>query len=95
MNTYQAIPCARYDYLELACIRHYPLALELRSGEVLHGKAVTTETRADKSEWLVVETPVKTRSIRLDQIMAITPQQEGADFGRVSIADEQPSSESG
>ncbi|MGI2260616.1 Rho-binding antiterminator [Shewanella sp. GXUN23E] len=86
MQAYQPIACARYDYLELACIRGYPLLLELRGGERVNGKAITTESRADKSEWLVIETPVQTRSIRLDQILAITPTLEGADFGRVIIS---------
>ncbi|MFV7669641.1 Rho-binding antiterminator [Shewanella algae] len=86
MKPYQAIDCGRYDYLELACIRGYPLKIELLQGEILHGKALITETRPDKSEWLLVQTATSNRAIQMDQLLAITPEQEGAEFGRVLIA---------
>ncbi len=62
MKPYQAIDCGRYDYLELACIRGYPLKIELLQGEILHGKALITETRPDKSEWLLVQTATSNRA---------------------------------
>lgn len=65
MKPYQAIDCGRYDYLELACIRGYPLKIELLQGEILHGKALITETRPDKSEWLLVQTATSNRAIRM------------------------------
>lgn len=86
MQTYRGIACDRYDILELACIRRYPLLLELKEEGRIHGRAVTTETRADKSEWLVVDTATQQRAIRLDKIIAITPDIEGAEFGRVLIS---------
>ncbi|MCL2917048.1 Rho-binding antiterminator [Shewanella litorisediminis] len=85
MQDYQRIACDRYDVLELACIRRYPLLLELKDEGRIHGRAVTTETRADKSEWLLIETATSQRAIRLDRIIAITPDIEGAGFGRVLI----------
>ncbi|QSX36995.1 Rho-binding antiterminator [Shewanella sedimentimangrovi] len=85
MQDYRAISCDLYDCIELACIRGYPLLLELKDEGKLHARAMTTETRADKSEWLVVETPTQIRSIRLDQIIALTPDVEGAEFGRLQL----------
>lgn len=86
MEKYRAIACHKYDYIELACIRCYPLTIEIKHEGICHGKALTTETRADKSEWLVIETVSLRRSIRLDQIIAITPKVEGAEFGRIEMA---------
>ncbi|MBT1445381.1 transcriptional antiterminator [Shewanella sp. JM162201] len=86
MQTYRGIACGHYDFLELACIRRYPLLLELKDEGRIHGRAVTLETRADKSEWLQVETATASRAIRLDRIIAITPDIEGAEFGRILIS---------
>ncbi|WP_372872690.1 Rho-binding antiterminator [Shewanella sp.] len=85
MQPYQGIDCGAYDYLELACIRRYPLTLELREEGCIHGRAVTTEIRCDKSEWLLIDTATQQRAIRLDRIIAITPDIEGAGFGRIPI----------
>ena len=83
MDNYRVVSCEYHDHIELACIRNYPLKIELTDNTICHGKALTTETRADKSEWLVIETTTQKRSIRLDHITAITPEVEGAMFGRI------------
>ncbi|MCK7630543.1 Rho-binding antiterminator [Shewanella sp. JNE10-2] len=87
MSDYKMIPCEHYDYLELACLRGYQLKIELIDGTQCQGQAITTQTRADKTEWLIIQTR---QSVRLDQITAITPLDPNAEFGRVLIATKQP-----
>ncbi|KPN76719.1 MULTISPECIES: Rho-binding antiterminator [Shewanella] len=86
MSDYKMIPCAHYDYLELACLRSYWLKIELQDGSQCQARAITTQTHADKTEWLVVEHQAGQQILRLDSIIAITPTDPHASFGRVMIA---------
>lgn len=90
MSDYKMIPCEHYDYLELACLRGYRLKIELIDGTECQGQAITTQTRADKTEWLIIQEQQTKQSLRLDQIAAITPLEPNAEFGRVLIATKQP-----
>lgn len=90
MSDYKMIPCEHYDYLELACLRGYRLKIELIDGTECQGQAITTQTRADKNEWLIIQEQQTKQSLRLDQIAAITPLEPNAEFGRVLIATKQP-----
>jgi len=87
---YQAIDCDKYDYIEICCMRHYPVQLELIDGRVLHARPMDTRTRADKTEWLSVELldgPIDSVDIRMDQLSALTPDQAcKAEFGRVDFS---------
>lgn len=89
MSDYKIIPCEHYDYLELACLRGYQLKIELIDGTQCQGQAITTQTRADKTEWLIIQQQAK-QSLRLDHIVAITPIDANAEFGRVLITTKQP-----
>ena len=51
---YIPISCDRHDYLEIACLRQYEVKLELIDNRYLTGTPITTETHADKSEWLIL-----------------------------------------
>ena len=90
MSDYKMIPCAHYDYLELACLRGYQLKIELIDGTQCQGKAITTQTRADKTEWLIIQLQQTKQSLRLDHIAAITSLEPNAEFSRVLIAAKQP-----
>ncbi|MCP3129485.1 Rho-binding antiterminator [Shewanella sp. KJ2020] len=90
MSDYKMIPCEHYDYLELACLRGYRLKIELIDGTECQGQAITTQTRADKTEWLIIQEQQTKQSLRLDHIIAITPLEPNAEFGRVLIATKQP-----
>ncbi|MCS6180264.1 Rho-binding antiterminator [Shewanella baltica] len=89
MSDYKMIPCEHYDYLELACLRGYQLKIELIDGTQCQGQAITTQTRADKTEWIVIQQQQNKQSLRLDHIVAITPVDVNAEFGRVLIATKQ------
>ena len=86
MSDYKMIPCAHYDYLELACLRNYWLKIRLQHGSQCQARETTTQTHADKTEWLVVEHQAGQQTLRLDSIIAITPTDPDASFGRVMIA---------
>lgn len=87
MSEYKIIPCAHYDYLELACLRGYWLKIELQDGSLCFARAITIQTHADKSEWLAIEQEHKgQQALRLDTIIAITPTKPYTSFGRVMIA---------
>jgi Rho-binding antiterminator len=83
MNAYQPMNCDLHDYLEIACLRGYRLDIELIDGARLVAKALTTRTSSDKEEFLSLETADGQREVRLDQLLAVTPLDENAQFGRV------------
>ncbi|MGH8386393.1 MAG: Rho-binding antiterminator [Pseudomonas sp.] len=87
MNTYQPMNCDLYDYLEIACMRGYRLDIELKDGSRLEAKALTTRTSSEKEEFLCLETAGGQQEIRLDQLLAVTPLDADAQFGRVVFTD--------
>ncbi|EAS44777.1 transcriptional antiterminator [Photobacterium profundum] len=86
MSDYQPIQCQRYDFIEIACMRHYLISIELNDETTLVGTAIDTKTQADKTEWLIIEQDGQSQPIRLDTIKAITPLSTNAEFGRELIA---------
>jgi Rho-binding antiterminator len=88
MTRYQPLNCDLHDYLEIACLRGYQLDIELIDGQRLMARAVTTRTSSDKEEFLVIEQLGAQQDIRLDQLLAITPQETNAEFGRVVLTGE-------
>jgi Rho-binding antiterminator len=84
-DSYQPIACELYDYLEIACLHHYQLRIELTDGSELQAAAVTTEISANKEEFFVVRGPAGEQHLRMDRLLAITPLDTGASFGRVLL----------
>jgi Rho-binding antiterminator len=84
-HDYQPLACDLYDHLEIACMHRYRLLIELADGNSLLGQALTTETTASKKEYLHVLTSSGEQRLRLDRLLAITPQDAGARFGRVLL----------
>lgn len=85
MDDYQPLACDLYDYLEIACLHRYQLDIELTDGSHLLGQALTTETTTNKEEFLLVRTSDGEQRLRMDHLLAITPQNTGASFGRVLL----------
>jgi Rho-binding antiterminator len=79
---YRPIQCQDYDYIEIACMRHYTLAIELLDGSKLIGEAQTTLIK-DKQEFLILEGD---QSIRLDRIKTITTFDDDAEFTSIEIS---------
>ena len=85
MNAYQPLSCDLHDYLEIACLHHYHLRIELTDGSELQAEAVTTEINASKEEFFVVHCAAGEQRLRMDRLLAITPLDSGASFGRVLL----------
>ena len=85
-DAYRPLACALYDHLEVACLHRYRLRIELVDGGELEAQTMTTETSAAKEEFLVVRDAQGERRLRLDRLLAITPLDPGASFGRVELA---------
>ncbi|MDH1441804.1 Rho-binding antiterminator [Pseudomonas sp. GD03721] len=85
MDDYQPLACDLYDYLEIACMHRYQLAIELVDGSHLLGQALTTQTTA-KEEFLLIRTSDGEQRLRMDRLLAITPQDADASFGRVLLS---------
>ena len=60
---YTPIRCDLYDYIEIACLRHYTLTIKLLDGEKIQGKAETTKIE-DKQEFLIVSLKLKLIKIK-------------------------------
>ncbi|MFV9656971.1 Rho-binding antiterminator [Pseudomonas sp. NY15366] len=86
MDDYRPLACDLYDYLEIACMHCYQLDIELVDGSRLQGQALTTETTASKEEFLLLRTTAGEQRLRMDRLLAITPLDAGASFGRVLLS---------
>ncbi|MNF82311.1 hypothetical protein D3C84_646140 [compost metagenome] len=59
----------------------------MKDGARLEARALDTRTSAEKEEFLRVETANGQQEIRLDQLLAVTPLDANAEFGRVVFTD--------
>ena len=87
MHTYQPLNCDLHDFLEIACLRGYVLNVEQIDGQRLIARAVTTRTASSKEEFMVFEQDGHTVELRLDQLLAITPLDDHAEFGRIVFSE--------
>ncbi|MBC8210623.1 MAG: Rho-binding antiterminator [Gammaproteobacteria bacterium] len=65
------ISCALHDYIEIACLYHYRIKLQLRTGQSVDAKAISTETSADKKEYLLVDSGSQRQRIELSLIQSM------------------------
>ncbi|WP_148717358.1 Rho-binding antiterminator [Chitinolyticbacter meiyuanensis] len=82
MQDYSPISCELHDYLEIACTYRYPLLVERHGAPDCEGVAIDV-FGARGSEFLRLSTRDGVLDVRLDKLVAITPQHQGARFGRV------------
>jgi len=71
MTDYHPLDCDLHDVLEIACLHHALLQVELRDGSRFVARARTTISTADKEEFLLLDTDDGERRIRLDQLHAV------------------------
>ena len=84
-DAYRPLSCDLYDYLEIACMHRYQLRIELVDGGEVIAQAMTTRTESSKEEFFVVHNEQGEQRLRLDRLLAITPLNHGASFGRVLL----------
>ena len=71
MTDYHPIECDLHDVLEIACLHHALLQVELRDGSRFVARARTTVSTAEKEEFLLLDAPDGERRVRLDQLHAV------------------------
>lgn len=86
MNAYQPLNCDLHDYLEIACMHRYGLQIEMIDGQGFAARALTTRTAPSKEEFFVLQNDNGQFEVRLDQMLAITPLDPKASFGRIELA---------
>ena len=48
------LSCQQYDYIEIACMYHYPVKLTMKSGTIVQAKALDTARNEDRQECIKV-----------------------------------------
>ena len=83
---YNPLPCSIHDHLELACIAGAELRIELHDGDVVEATPITTETRNDKTEWLLCRLIDNSPwEVRLDNIRSFEPTRRQDLFQRIEL----------
>jgi Rho-binding antiterminator len=75
------ISCNLHDYLEIACMYHYQVKIELRDNQLLEGKAIDIVI-TDGREYLVIENGQK-HHIELTHLLKLRPITANAKFGEI------------
>lgn len=85
-----SISCDNYDYIEIACLYTYLLELQLTSGAILTGRAITTGIDECKQEYLLLEIqaenelhPALNQQVPLDQLSTMQVLTANARFQQV------------
>lgn len=73
MSEYQPVGCALIEHLELATLQRREITVTLNDHTRHRGRILDVETRADKSEWLLLSCAAGTPplAIRLDQLQKL------------------------
>lgn len=66
------ISCHEYDYIEIACMYHYPVKLTLSNGSEVTGIALDTARNDTKQECLKIEVNGVQALIILNQVSKLT-----------------------
>ncbi|MEM1437809.1 MAG: Rho-binding antiterminator [Pseudomonadota bacterium] len=85
MTTPTPIACDLHDHIEVACLYRYELEVHLADGTVVTGRALTTQTRRDKTEHLILGTNEDSRPVPLHDIRRIDVTTPGARFTSLSL----------
>lgn len=78
------IACDLYDYVEIACLYHYVVRLQLLNGDTLTGIAQTTVIR-DRAEHLQLRINNREQLVNLGKIERMTALTDGAKFDDVRL----------
>lgn len=78
----EQISCDLHDYIEVACLYHYSLQVELKSGEAVTGVAETI-VQKERQEFLQLQTPEGLVPVALTAVTALTVLTPNARFKRV------------
>ena len=65
------ITCDQHDYIEIVCTFHYPLKLQLQSGDEIECVALDTASDINKNECVKVKYQDKELLVILDDIVKL------------------------
>jgi Rho-binding antiterminator len=78
--------CNEHDYIEIACMYHYPIKLTMKTGEVIAGIALDTQRNDAREECIKVSVAGAESMLVLDNISTLEVCIENPHFQRVSFA---------
>ncbi|MEM9183294.1 MAG: Rho-binding antiterminator [Pseudomonadota bacterium] len=67
---YQPIACEDYDFVEIACLDRYEVAVETAAGTLL-ARAITTEVNQSGEFLVLTDKTGQEQMVRLDQIQTL------------------------
>lgn len=80
------LSCQHYDYVEIACMYHFPIKLLLKSGSELTGVAIDTQRNESRDECLKLKTDDKSEQlVVLDTISTMQVLVENPHFKMVNF----------
>ncbi|OLQ91606.1 transcriptional antiterminator [Vibrio ponticus] len=79
------ISCNQYDYLEIACMYHFPLRLVLLDGSIVEGIASDTGYNTHKQECLIIESNGEPRFIPTEQLKSLRVTIDNPHFSSVEF----------
>ncbi|WP_411991572.1 Rho-binding antiterminator [Agarivorans sp. DSG3-1] len=79
------ISCQDYDYIEIVCMYHFPIKLELVNGETIQGKALGTQRNTEQEECIKVLVGEDERLINLSSIKRLTVLMDNPHFHAVEF----------
>lgn len=62
------IKCDLHDYVEIACMYHFEVRLELKTGDSVQGEAVNIENNHQRQECLLIENASGKHLVVLDSV---------------------------
>ena len=79
------LSCQQYDYIEIACMYHYPVKLTMKSGTIVQAKALDTARNEDRQECIKVLIDENEKLIILDDIAMLEVTLSNPHFQSVSL----------
>jgi len=79
------LSCQQYDYIEIACMYHYPVKLTMKSGTVVQAKALDTARNENRQECIKVLIDENEKLIILDDIAMLEVTLSNPHFQSVSL----------
>ncbi|MDO6684845.1 MULTISPECIES: Rho-binding antiterminator [unclassified Agarivorans] len=79
------ISCQDYDYIEIVCMYHFPIRIELVIGETIQGKALDTQRNTEQEECIKVLVGEDERLINLSSIKRLTVLMDNPHFHAVEF----------
>ncbi|MBR9857384.1 MAG: transcriptional regulator [Gammaproteobacteria bacterium] len=77
--------CEQHDYIEIACLYHYPVILGLVTGEQMKGVALDTARNDNGAECLQIRTGDEVRLLPLGSLVRMTAAQPNPHFTTVNF----------